>query len=141
MKQKFINAHMQVAEIYAQLSYAKRRKVGCVIVKDDTIIAIGYNGTPSGYSNDCEDKDGNTFPEVIHAEQNALDKIIRSSLSSVEANLFVTCSPCLECAKRIHGARIKRVFYRDKYSSDIGINYLSNFGISCEMVKTDATSN
>jgi dCMP deaminase len=141
MKHKFVQAHLKVAEIYAQLSYAKRRKVGCVVVKDDTIIAIGYNGTPSGYSNECEDENGNTHPEVIHAEQNALDKIIRSSLSSVDADLFVTCSPCLECAKRIHGARIRKVFYRDKYSSDIGINYLANVGVICEMVKDNAISN
>lgn len=134
MKDKFIKAHMQVAKVYAQLSYAERRKVGCVVVKDDTIIAIGYNGTPPGWDNDCEDGWNKTKPEVIHAEQNALDKITRSTMSSIGAYLFVTTAPCMECSKRILGARINRVFYGDEYNNTDGIDFLNAAGIGCEKV-------
>lgn len=135
MKDKFIKAHMQVAEIYAQLSYAERRKVGCVVVKDDTITAIGYNGTPPGWDNDCEDSWNKTRPEVIHAEQNALDKLVRGTISSVDSVMFVTAAPCIECSKRIFGARISRVFYRDDYHNTDGIDFLTKAGIPCERVE------
>lgn len=136
MKDKFKKAHMQVAEIYADLSSAERRKVGCVVVKDDTIIAIGYNGTPPGWDNDCEDEWNKTRPEVIHAEQNALDKITRGTISSVGSSLFVTTAPCIECAKRIFGAGIREVFYREVYRTDDGLQFLQKAGINTEKVES-----
>lgn len=133
MKAKFKLAHMRVAQVYADLSYAQRRKVGCVIVKDDTIIGIGYNGTPPGWENICEEN-GATKPEVIHAEQNALDKVIRGTISSVGASIFVTTAPCLECAKRIHGAGIREVYYLEVYRSDDGLKFLAKAGIHIEKI-------
>ena len=125
---------MQVAEIYAQLSYASRRKVGCVIVKEGTIIAIGYNGTPPGWDNKCEGPDGKTIPEVLHAEQNALDKIVTSPTSSLGASVFVTTAPCIECSKRLFGARVREVFYRDTYHDEAGIEFLRKVGIPTERI-------
>ena len=134
MKDKYKRIHMQVAEQYAQLSYAKRRKVGCVIVIDDIVIP-GYNGTPAGWDNCCETPDGNTtLPEVIHAEQNALDKIVRSNMSSVGASVFVTTAPCIECAKRLLGAKVKEVFYVDIYRSTAGVEFLERAGIHTEQI-------
>lgn len=138
MKTKFINAHIKVAETYAQLSSAKRLKVGCVIVKNDTIIGIGYNGMPSGWDNDCEhivetiDDKGipwyitKTKPEVIHAEINAISKVARSTNSSDGADMFITHAPCIECAKSLFQAGIKRVFYRDTYRNDDGLKFLES---------------
>lgn len=138
MNQRLKNAHMRAAQVYAELSYAQKRKVGCVVVKDDTIVAIGYNGTPPGWNNACETPDGAvTLPEVIHAEQNALDKIIRSNISSVGADVFVTTAPCIDCAKRLHGARVRSVFYRDIYRSEDGIDFLRKAGVSIEQVTGD----
>lgn len=134
MKDKFKSVHMKVAQAYASLSYAQRRQVGCVIVIDD-IVVPGYNGTPSGWDNRCEVPDGSaTLPEVIHAEQNALDKIVRSTLSSVGASVFVTTAPCIECSKRLLGARVKEVFYRDEYKNRDGIEFLTSAGIHVEKV-------
>ena len=132
MKQKFIDAHMATAEVYSKLSSAKRLQVGCVVVKDNTIIGIGYNGMPSGWSNDCEhmvqlsdDTIGlKTKPEVLHAETNALAKIARSTNSSEGASIFVTHAPCLDCAKLIYQSGIKSVFYRNSYRDENGINFL-----------------
>ena len=133
MKTKFINAHIKVAETYAQLSSAKRLKVGCVIVKNDTIIGIGYNGMPSGWDNDCEELKSQPFPhepelvtkpEVIHAEINAISKVARSTNSSDGADMFITHAPCIECAKSLFQAGIKRVFYRDTYRNDDGLKFL-----------------
>jgi len=133
MKTKFINAHIKVAETYAQLSSAKRLKVGCVIVKNDTIIGIGYNGMPSGWDNDCEELKPQPFPhepelvtrpEVIHAEINAISKVARSTNSSDGADMFITHAPCIECAKSLFQAGIKRVFYRDTYRNDDGLKFL-----------------
>jgi len=133
MKQKFIDAHMATAEVYAKLSSAKRLQVGCVVVKDNTIIGIGYNGMPSGWTNDCEDilevhEDGGvitkTKPEVLHAETNALAKIARSTNSSDGASLFVTHAPCLDCAKLIFQSGINSVYYRNSYRDENGLNFL-----------------
>lgn len=136
MNERHKNAHMRVAHVYAALSYAQRRKVGCVIVKDETIIAIGYNGTPPGWNNRCETPDGSaTLPEVIHAEQNALDKLVRSSTSSIDSDVFVTTAPCIECAKRLLGARIKSVYYADVYSSTQGLDLLKKAGIYTERIE------
>lgn len=139
MKQKFIEAHMKVAETYAQLSSAKRLQVGCVAVKNDTIIGIGYNGMPSGWDNNCEMEipevvDINnrsisptqtvTRPEVLHAETNCLAKISRSTNSSEGAYLFVTHAPCLQCAKLIYQSGIKSIFYRNEYRDSSGVEFL-----------------
>ena len=140
MKDKFKKVYMKVAQVYAELSYAQRRQVGCVIVIDD-IVVPGYNGTPAGWDNRCETADGSTtLPHVIHAEQNALDKIVRSTLSSVGASVFVTTAPCIECAKRLQGARVKEVFYRDVYHNEGGIEFLRRAGIHVERVEDGNSS-
>ena len=138
MKEKFIDAHMKAAEVYAQLSSAKRLQVGCVVVKDNTIIGIGYNGMPSGWTNDCEIELDNgetkTKPEVMHAETNSLAKIARSTNSSEGAALFVTHAPCLDCAKIIHQAGINSVYYRNTYRSTDGIDFLEKCNIYVKKV-------
>ena len=151
MKEKFIDAHMKAAEVYAQLSSAKRLQVGCVVVKDNTIIGIGYNGMPSGWTNDCEEvvdvdpsdprydfnnftKELKTKPEVLHAETNAIAKIARSTNSSDGAALFVTHAPCLDCAKIIHQAGINSVYYRNTYRSTDGIDFLEKCNINVKKV-------
>jgi dCMP deaminase len=142
MKQKFIDAHIQAAEVYAKLSSAKRLQVGCVIVKDNTIIGIGYNGMPSGWDNDCEYvdyyDDGDFIikskPEVLHAETNALAKVARSTNSSEDADLFVTHAPCLDCSKLIHQSGIRRVFYRHTYRSNDGLEFLKKCGIETQKI-------
>lgn len=132
MKIRMKLAHMRAALVYAELSYAKRRKVGCVIVKDDTIV-IGYNGTPPGWDNNCEDPaTGLSLPEVIHAEQNALDKLVRSNVSSVGASVFITTQPCIDCAKRLLGAQVAAVYYRDEYRNLDGVEFLRRAGIPVE---------
>jgi dCMP deaminase len=134
MKDKFKRVHMQVAEQYARLPRAERRQVGCVIVIND-IVVPGYNGTPTGWDNHCETADGSaTLPEVIHAEQNALDKIIRSTMSSEGASVFVTTAPCIECAKRLLGARVKEVFYRDVYRNEDWLDFLVRGGVQVERI-------
>lgn len=143
MKNKFKVAHMKAAEVYSQLSYARRLQVGCVIVKNNTIIGIGYNGMPSGWENDCEYADYyddgdfiiKSKPEVLHAETNAIAKVARSTNSTEDADLFVTHAPCLDCAKLIHQSGIKRVFYRDTYRTDQGLKFLKQCGIEVENVK------
>ena len=138
MKKKYIEAHMKAAEVYSQLSSAKRLQVGCVVVKDNTIIGIGYNGMPSGWTNDCEIELGNgetkTKPEVLHAETNAIAKIARSTNSSDGAALFVTHAPCLDCAKIIHQAGINSVYYRNTYRSTEGVEFLRLCDIHVENV-------
>ena len=128
MKEKFIEAHLQVARIYGQLSTAERLKVGCIIVKDDRIISIGYNGMPSGASNVCE-KDGETKPEVLHAEANAITKVSASTQSSEGSTLYVTLSPCTDCSKLIHQAKIKRVVYNEQYKDTSGLEFLEKAGV------------
>ena len=133
---------MQAAEVYAKLSSAKRLQVGCVVVKNDTIIGIGYNGMPSGWDNNCEEEylyeDGGsqlrTRAEVMHAESNALAKIARSTNSSENATIFVTHAPCLDCAKLIHQAGINSVYYRKSYRDDKGIDFLKKCGVQIENV-------
>ena len=133
MKQKFIDAYMDVAERFAQLSSAKRLNVGAIVVKDDRIISIGYNGMPSGWDNECEDLIRiddvgspvlRSKPEVLHAESNAIAKLAKSNESGNDATLFVTHSPCLECAKLIYQSGISTVYYKDNYRSNDGIEFL-----------------
>jgi dCMP deaminase len=138
MKPKHQTAHMQAAHIYAELSSARRLKVGALVVKDDRIISIGYNGMPKGWDNNCENEleDGTikTKPEVLHAETNAIAKLARSTESGLDADLFVTHSPCLDCAKLIYQSGIKRVFYANAYRDNSGINFLKSSGIAVEQL-------
>jgi dCMP deaminase len=153
MKQEWIEAYMDTAERFAQLSHARRLKVGAVVVKDNRIISIGYNGTPSGWENNCEDElytyddrdigDGNwtfdpvtkkwttlkTKPEVMHAEANAVIKLAKSNESGEGSYLFCTHAPCIECAKLIYGAGIKAVYFRGKYKNDLGVEFLRKSGV------------
>jgi dCMP deaminase len=121
--------YIRMAGIWAENSYCKRRKVGALIVKDKMIISDGYNGTPSGFENVCEDENNVTKPYVLHAEANAITKIARSNNSSDGATLYVTASPCIECAKLIIQAGIKRVVYSEKYRLEDGIDLLRRAGI------------
>ena len=131
--EKFDHSYLEMAEIWAQNSYCKRRKVGALLVKDRMIISDGYNGTPPGFENICEE-DGVTKPYVLHAEANAITKVAKSGNSSEGATLFVTASPCLECAKLIIQSGIRRVVYRDEYRITDGIDLLRRAGIEVEKV-------
>jgi dCMP deaminase len=143
VKEKFRDAYMKVAETFAELSSAKRLHVGAIVVKDDRIISIGYNGMPSGWDNVCEEIKHTDFtgtvlmkskPEVLHAETNAIAKVSRSNNSTDSADLFVTHAPCLECAKLIYQSGIKSVFYRDTYRSDEGINFLQKCNVEVKQI-------
>jgi dCMP deaminase len=155
MPNKFDYAHMVAAEGYAALSSAKRLKVGAVVEKDNRIISIGYNGTPAGWDNNCENeiyqesqyiidpggpwhKMGSyryeTKPEVIHAEMNAIGKLAQSNESGANAKMYVTHAPCFECAKLIHIAGIKKLFYRNEYRSNEGIEFLNKCNIEVEKI-------
>jgi len=144
MKDKFKQAYIDTAQRFAELSHARRLKVGAIVVKDDSVVAYGYNGMPAGWDNDCEDQiyheDGfhitlKTKPEVLHAESNAIAKLARSSVSGLDADLFVTHSPCLDCAKLIYQSGIKRVFYSENYRDDSGLTFLEKSGIIVEQIK------
>jgi dCMP deaminase len=162
MKQKFKQAYMKTAEIFAELSHARRLHVGAIVVKDDRIISIGYNGMPAGWENDCEyrdymdpsaggwlspdeiescwqhlEEDGTRYtlktkPEVLHAETNAISKLAKSTESGNGAAMFITHSPCLDCAKLIYQSGINSVFYRSSYRSDDGIKFLKQSGVTVE---------
>ena len=140
MKQKFVDAHMDAAEVYSRLSTAKRLQVGCVVVKDNTIIGIGYNGMPSGWNNNCEEeiiveedekfiKGLKTKPEVLHAETNALAKIAKSTNSSDGASMFITHAPCIDCAKLVYQSGINSVYYRNSYKNTEGLDFLKKCNI------------
>lgn len=167
MKEKFKQAYMRTAAIFSELSHARRLHVGAIIVKDDRIISIGYNGMPAGWDNDCEDKEWmsvdaggwlnpdeiyeqwphaefnedaeeeyryrwKTKPEVLHAETNAIAKLARSTESGLNATMFVTHSPCLDCAKLIYQSGINAVYYRDDYRNEDGISFLKQSGVDVE---------
>jgi dCMP deaminase len=170
MKQKFFDAYMKVAETFAELSSAKRLQVGAIVVKDDRIISIGYNGMPSGWDNDCENREWwnpdledlhpdelnsmyphygehevgeyivngryrlKTKPEVLHAETNACAKLAKSTESGDGAVLFVTHSPCLDCAKLVYQSGINSVFYRNSYRSEAGIEFLEKAGVKVTQI-------
>ncbi|MGN0219130.1 MAG: dCMP deaminase family protein [Muribaculaceae bacterium] len=123
--------YLRMATIWAENSYCVRRKVGAIIVKNQMIISDGYNGTPSGFENVCEDENGLTKPYVLHAEANAITKVARSNNSSDGATLYVTASPCLECAKLIIQSGIRRVVYNELYRISDGIDLLERAGIDC----------
>jgi dCMP deaminase len=126
---QFDRRYLQMADIWAQNSYCERKKVGAIIVKDKMIISDGYNGTPSGFENVCEDEDNVTKAYVLHAEANAITKVAKSSNNSCGATLYVTSSPCLECAKLIIQAGITRVVFNEKYRNVDGLNLLERAGI------------
>ena len=129
---KFDLRYLQMARIWAQNSYCQRRQVGALVVKEGMIISDGYNGTPSGFENVCEDDNGITKPYVLHAEANAITKLARSSNNSDGATIYITASPCIECAKLIIQAGIKRVVYGEKYRLTDGIELLERAGIQIE---------
>ncbi len=124
-----------MAAVWARNSYCRRRQVGALIVKDRMIISDGYNGTPSGFENVCEDENGVTKPYVLHAEANAITKVAKSGNSSEGATLYVTASPCVECSKLIIQAGIRRVVYKDSYRLTDGIELLERAGIEVEQVE------
>lgn len=127
--------YLRMASIWAENSYCTRRQVGALIVKDKMIISDGYNGTPSGFENVCEDENGVTYPYVLHAEANAITKIARSNNNSDGATLYVTDSPCIECSKLIIQAGIKRVIYNRSYRLTDGIDLLRRAGIEVEQLQ------
>ncbi|MCB9225410.1 MAG: dCMP deaminase family protein [Crocinitomicaceae bacterium] len=126
---KYDSAYLKMAREWAKLSYCQRKQVGALIVKDNMIISDGYNGTPSGYTNCCEDDNGETHWFVLHAEANAILKVAKSTQSADDATLYITLSPCKECSKLIIQAGIKRVVYNIKYKDTSGIEFLSEYGI------------
>lgn len=128
--------YLRMARIWAENSYCRRRQVGALLVKDNSIISDGYNGTPSGFENICEDEEGHTKPYVLHAEANAITKLAKSTNNGDGATLYITAAPCIECAKLIIQAGIKRVVYCDDYHSDDGVRLLGRVGI--EVVKVEA---
>lgn len=153
MKDKFIKAYMKTAKTFAELSHARRLHVGAIVVKDDRIISIGYNGMPAGWDNNCEyeeeilqsefgkgnwlEKTGRlkTRPEVLHAETNAIAKLARSTESGLGADIFITHSPCLDCAKLIYQSGINRVYYGENYRDDTGVKFLQESGIEVIQVE------
>jgi dCMP deaminase len=158
MKQKWIDAFMDTAERFAQLSSAVRLQVGAVVVKDNRIISIGYNGMPAGWTNECEHvvdiaktdprydynnftKELKTKDEVIHAEANAIIKLARDGESGNGSSLFCTHAPCIHCAKLIHGAGIHKVYYRHSYRDDDGLSFLQKCKINVEKVDSNSIMN
>ena len=153
MKQKFVELYMDWAERLAQLSHARRLHVGAVIVKDDTVISYGYNGMPAGWDNNCEHEEeilqsefgkGNwlektgrlkTNPEVLHAESNAIAKLAKSNNSGLNADIFITHAPCIECAKLIFQSGIRHVYFGENYRDASGIKFLEKSGIQVEQIK------
>lgn len=164
MKKKFVQAYIDIAHRFSRLSTARRLQVGAIIVKDDRIISIGYNGMPAGWENDCEDKEWmntdsggwldqneieklyplsddqghryrlRTKPEVLHAEMNALMKLAKSTESGDQASIFITHAPCIDCAKGIYQSGIKQVFYTDEYRSNEGLTFLRRCEIRVEKI-------
>jgi dCMP deaminase len=150
MKEKFKQTYMKTAKVFSELSHARRLHVGAIVVKDDRIISIGYNGMPAGWDNNCEDPvyDFNsngkmdvvglkTKPEVLHAESNAIAKLAKSNNSGLGADLFVTHSPCLDCAKLIYQSGIRRVWYGANYRDDSGIKFLEKSGVEVKQIKEE----
>ena len=143
MKTKLKQAYMKTAETFAELSHARRLHVGAIVVKDDRIISIGYNGMPAGWDNDCEYwvEDGDlgsgwkTRPEVLHAETNAIAKLARSGEHGLDSDLFVTHAPCMDCAKLIYQAGIRRVFFGTAYRDNSGVDFLTASGVQIEQLE------
>ena len=143
MKEKLKRAYMKTAEIFAELSHARRLHVGAIVVKDDRIISIGYNGMPAGWDNNCEFEFVHpqtkipelvTNKEVLHAESNCISKLAKSNESGMGATMFITHAPCLDCAKLIYQSGIGSVLYRNSYRSDDGISFLQKAGVTVEKI-------
>lgn len=134
-QEHFDRKYLEMAGVWATNSYCKRRQVGALIVKEKMIISDGFNGTPSGFENICEDEDNKTKPYVLHAEANAITKVAKSNNSSEGATLYVTSAPCLECAKLIIQSGIRRVVYRDQYKNSDGLGLLRKAGIEVVFIK------
>ena len=132
---KFDKAYLKMAMEWAKLSYCERKKVGSLIVKDRMIISDGYNGTPSGFENCCEDDEGLTKWYVLHAEANAISKVARSTQTCENATLYITLSPCKECSKLIHQSGIKRVVFHNGYRDDSGLDFLVKAGVEVVQIK------
>lgn len=143
MKQKFIDAYMDVAQRFSELSTAKRLQVGAIVVKNDRIISIGYNGMPAGWTNECEDYiqlsddtiTTKTKPEVIHAEANCIAKLAKSSDSGDGSTMFLTHAPCIDCAKQIYTTGVKKVYYRNSYRDTLGVDFLAKCNVEVEKVQ------
>ena len=133
---QFDRSYLEMASVWAKNSYCTRRQVGAILVKDRMIISDGYNGTPSGFENVCEDENGVTKPYVLHAEANAITKVAKSSNSSEGATLYITDSPCMECAKLIIQAGIRRVVYAREYRIIDGVDLLRRAGIEVEKLES-----
>ena len=136
-KSKFDRRYLEMAAVWAKNSYCTRRQVGAILVKDRMIISDGYNGTPSGFENVCEDENGVTKPYVLHAEANAITKVAKSGNSSDGATLYITDSPCMECAKLIIQAGIRRVVYAREYRIVDGVDLLRRAGIEVEKIEVE----
>jgi len=142
VQRKWVDAYIDMAERFADLSHAKRLKVGAIVVKEHRVISIGYNGTPAGWTNECEEKvwteDGDyiwkTKDEVIHAEANAISKLARDGESGKDSLMFLTHAPCIHCAKMIYGAGISSVFYRNSYRDENGIDFLKKCNVTVEKI-------
>lgn len=132
---KYDKAYLRIAKEWGQLSYCKRKQVGAIIVKDRMIISDGYNGTPSGFENCCEDEDNLTKWYVLHAEANAISKVARSTQSCENATLYITLSPCKDCSKLIHQSGIKRVVFHEQYKDTAGIDFLIRAGVEVELLE------
>src|SRR5690554_5550371 len=131
---RYDKAYLRIASEWGQLSYCQRKKVGAIIVKDRMIISDGYNGTPSGFENCCEDADGLTKWYVLHAEANAILKVAKSTQTCENATLYITMSPCKDCSKLIHQAGIVRVVYQNAYKDDAGIDFLKRAGVEVTQI-------
>lgn len=134
-QKKYDKAYLRIAEEWSKLSYCKRKQVGAIIVKDRMIISDGYNGTPTGFENCCEDENGETNWYVLHAEANAIMKVARSTQSCDMATLYITLSPCKECSKLIHQSGIKRVVFKNGYRDTSGIEFLKKAGVIVEQME------
>lgn len=132
---KYDNAYLRIASEWSKLSYCQRKQVGAIIVRDRMIISDGYNGTPSGFENFCEDDEGYTKWYVLHAEANAISKVARSTQSCENATLYITLSPCKDCSKLIHQSGIKRVVFKESYKDTSGIEFLKKAGIEVAQIE------
>ncbi|MDR0421311.1 MAG: dCMP deaminase family protein [Prevotellaceae bacterium] len=140
-KEKFDIRYLEMAAVWAKNSYCKRRQVGAILVKNNMIISDGFNGTPSGFENICEDENGDTKSYVLHAEANAITKVARSNNSSEGSTLYITSSPCLECAKLIIQAGIKRVVFSDNYRISDGVELLKRANIEVVQINSEQNNN
>lgn len=136
-QERYDRAYLRMAQEWAKLSHCKRKQVGALIVKDRMIISDGYNGTPTGFENECEDEGGDTKWYVLHAEANAITKIAGSTQGSKGATLYMTLSPCKDCSKLIHQSGIKRIVYIDQYKDDSGLDFLHRAGVDVHQLSLD----